>query len=993
MRLTKKITSFLLSVMILASCAAMHPKTAVMPTSPAYVQSEMTSVDSARNAFSAIQKGTERTEDLSALNALENTAIKEHISTQSKTTTSTRTSSTYTGSYYNTLGNLEGLLTRTDRNGIVADLRSLMNSTDKKHPNYYGTGSNTLYYWFSYSDRAENDTHSGLRLFYTSQYTTTYNWNREHVWPQSLSGGLFGTTGAGCDLHHIRPTYSVDNSTRSNNPYGDVVTISKTVYSQGDTAGERIAYIGKTKDGSTAFEPRDDYKGDIARIIAYLAMHYDSLYNIVTNVVVGGYDTIVAWNNLDPVDDVELNRNNVAFRAQGNRNPFIDEPDLINVIWGSGATQTDRWSVVQNLTNFTSSNSAASVAKDASFHTVLSVKDGCTFTSLKITMGGQDITDTYYNYATGVLYISKVTGNIVINAIAQGSGTDIPDDPLQEGKQRFVKIADMTDLAVGDMIIVTLCDSMIAAKSSVTNSSLDSTSVTANDTYLDTSNQEIIWTVEEPASNTQNYFKLKSVKNGMYLDGGSSTAVSLSSNGDDLYLASDGSGGYSLRNADCSSRFLGTTASSTDKPLKWYAASNLSSTSYEHDTVIYRYVPVENQGDFVYTENDGGITLTAVNLSDSSITVPSVIDGKTVIKIGDRAFASSSATAITIPNTVIEMGASVFENCSNLQQVTLSANLSFADVNLFKNCVSLTSVSLPGKLTVLSDGMFLGCSSLTSLSLPDSLEEIGSHVFGGCTSLTDILIPEDVSELGIGIFSGCANLENVILPEYITYIPDGMFEGCTSLSQIDIPSDVKTIGNSAFKNCISLTDIELPGASSGVASNPQSGEEIQVKKANTGLTSLAESSFEGCTSLRRISIPSSVTAIGAKAFYGCEELSRAAVYNENASIASNAFEGAGALFTIYGYEGSTAEDVNAYAFMDLNDRSYRSLRKTIESAKKILTLRGAHYTEETASALSAAISEGTAILENSFADRYQIDCKDENISFAVQNLRRIETEN
>lgn len=989
MRLTKKITSFLLSVMILASCAAIHPRTAVTPISSATVQSEMTSADTAKRAFAPTMDSEEHREKLKAVNTLQDNRQKEQPSVQNKETPSIRTSSTYTGSYYSSLGNLEGLLTRTDRNGIVEDLRSLMNSTDKKHPSYYGTGSNTLYYWFSYSERAENDTHSGLRLFYTSQYTTTYNWNREHVWPQSLSGGLFGTTGAGCDLHHIRPTYSVDNSTRSNNPYGDVVTVSKTVYSQGDTAGERIAYIGKTQDGSTAFEPRDDYKGDIARIIAYLAMHYESLYSIVSNVVIGGYDTIVAWNNLDPVDGVELNRNNVAFSAQGNRNPFIDEPDLINVIWGSGATQTDRWSVVQNLTNFTSSNSVTSVAKDASFHTVLSVKDGCTFTSLNVTMGGQDVTDTYYNYATGVLYISKVTGNIVINAVAQGSGTDIPDDPIEEGKQRFVKIADMTDLAVGDRIVVTLCSSMIAAKSSVTGSALDSTSVTANDTYLDTANQEIIWTIEKPSSNTQGYFKLKSVNNGMYLDGGSSTAVSLSSSGDDLYLASDGSGGYSLRNADCSNRFLGTSASSTDKPLKWYAASNLSSTSYEHDTVIYRYVPVESQDDFVYTENGSGITLTAVNLTDSTVTVPTVIDGKTVTKIGDRAFASSSATSITIPNTVTEMGASIFENCSNLQQVTLSSNLTFVDVCLFKNCISLSSVSLPSEITVLSDGMFLGCSSLSSVTLPEGLEEIGSHVFGGCTSLTDITIPEDVSELGIGIFSGCASLESVTLPEYITYIPDGMFEGCTSLAEIGIPADVNTIGNSSFKNCIALTEIELPAPSANTSASAHTADAAQVRKANTGLTSLAESAFEGCTSLRRVSIPSSVNTVGAKAFYGCEELNRAAVYNANASIASNAFEGAGALFTLYGYENSTAENLNSYTFKSLSDISYRGIRKAVENAKKILSLRGAHYTEETANALSIAITEGTAIMEDPSADMYQIDCRDDDITFALQNLRRV----
>ena len=71
----------------------------------------------------------------------------------------------------------------------------------------------------------------------------------------------------------------------------------------------------------------------MARIIAYMALHYEQLENIVDNVMVGGYDTIVEWNRLDPVDEYEINRNNVIVEFQGNRNPFIDAPGLVDILY------------------------------------------------------------------------------------------------------------------------------------------------------------------------------------------------------------------------------------------------------------------------------------------------------------------------------------------------------------------------------------------------------------------------------------------------------------------------------------------------------------------------------------------------------------------------------------------------------------------------------------------------------------------------------------
>lgn len=292
----------------------------------------------------------------------------------------------YTGTYYDSLGGLDKLLDGSySKNDVEQGLRALIgysksgsfsssasdkyisafgktiSGTDNKHPKYGGTASGSLAYLWQNSERTENDSKPTgyFRLFYSNVYGNSLSnygssvVNREHVWPQSLSGGLFGTTGGGADLHHVRPCNGKLNNVRSNKAYADLSSsqITATYYTTANSYSN-YNYVSKyvsekdiksNYDGeltgyasSSCFEPTDDYKGDIARIFAYLIVHYPSLENLLNNVLIGGTKTLVAWNKLDSVDSYEIQRNNVAYDYQGNRNPFIDAPGLIDEIWGDG---------------------------------------------------------------------------------------------------------------------------------------------------------------------------------------------------------------------------------------------------------------------------------------------------------------------------------------------------------------------------------------------------------------------------------------------------------------------------------------------------------------------------------------------------------------------------------------------------------------------------------------------------------------------------------
>ncbi|MCX6169636.1 MAG: endonuclease [Ignavibacteriales bacterium] len=163
-------------------------------------------------------------------------------------------------------------------------------------------------------------------------------WNREHVW--SKSHGDFGTDiGAGTDGHHLRPENSNVNSLKSNLDF--------------DNGGNLVPNGGGSKYiAGTSWEPRDETKGDVARMIFYMATRYNGDVAGEPNLQIVNYvpspdtpndslkgfygklSTLLQWNLQDPPDAFEMNRNNVIYYYQHNRNPYIDHPEWITSIWG-----------------------------------------------------------------------------------------------------------------------------------------------------------------------------------------------------------------------------------------------------------------------------------------------------------------------------------------------------------------------------------------------------------------------------------------------------------------------------------------------------------------------------------------------------------------------------------------------------------------------------------------------------------------------------------
>ena len=163
-------------------------------------------------------------------------------------------------------------------------------------------------------------------------------WNREHTWAKSH--GDFGTTkGPGTDIHHLRPTDVQVNSARGNLDF--------------DNGGSAVSGCNGCKKTSNSFEPPDRVKGDVARILFYMATRYEQgdRVDLELNEKLGNgsapyhgkLSVLLKWHEQDPVDEFERNRNNVIQKWQGNRNPFIDHPEWVNLIWPQvGSTETQK---------------------------------------------------------------------------------------------------------------------------------------------------------------------------------------------------------------------------------------------------------------------------------------------------------------------------------------------------------------------------------------------------------------------------------------------------------------------------------------------------------------------------------------------------------------------------------------------------------------------------------------------------------------------------
>lgn len=159
------------------------------------------------------------------------------------------------------------------------------------------------------------------------------SWNREHTWPSSH--GFPNTSDTTyTDAHNLRPSDASVNSSKSNKDFDDIA----------NTAENEQGEAPDTYTNSDFWEPRDEIKGDVARILFYMSTRYENDrldLEIVDRISFSGDPelgvlfTLIRWHEQDPVSDAERERHEGVFGYQGNRNPYVDHPEFVAEIFGS----------------------------------------------------------------------------------------------------------------------------------------------------------------------------------------------------------------------------------------------------------------------------------------------------------------------------------------------------------------------------------------------------------------------------------------------------------------------------------------------------------------------------------------------------------------------------------------------------------------------------------------------------------------------------------
>jgi endonuclease I len=213
------------------------------------------------------------------------------------------------------------------------DLKSALHEIINDHTEY---SYNDLRDFILRDTDEDPDNPNNIILLYTgrSQNKNTFgggvdDWNREHVWAKS-HGDFGNDPPCGTDAHHIRPTDVSVNSDRGNKDF--------------DNGGQQHPEATGCYYDDDSWEPRDAVKGDVARMIFYMSVRYEGdngepdlevvdWVNSAPEPEHGKFSTLYAWHQQDPPDAFEINRNEVIYSYQGNRNPFIDHPEFLILIY------------------------------------------------------------------------------------------------------------------------------------------------------------------------------------------------------------------------------------------------------------------------------------------------------------------------------------------------------------------------------------------------------------------------------------------------------------------------------------------------------------------------------------------------------------------------------------------------------------------------------------------------------------------------------------
>lgn len=539
---------------------------------------------------------------------------------------------------------------KTTSNTVVGydNLKEAYKKTDVRSDNY-------LRDWYSnstnYTPGSDFGTYSGEGDAY----------NREHLVPQSWFGDGEPVKS---DIHHVVPSDGYVNNRRSNYPLAEVGTATYTSNNGYSKLG-RCRTSGYT---GTVFEPNDEIKGDIARIYFYMATCYEDKISSWANNATASYvfdgntypgftdwylTMLMRWSKEDPVDDVEIARNNAIasseVKKQNNRNPFVDYPGLEDYIWGNKTTEPF---VYDNYAGGTIYVSAPS----------FSPEPGTYYTAQNVTITNNTEGATIY-YAFGNGEFSVYNGEIIplsttttLKAYAEKDGEQsstvvatyiIRENEIPPTGNTFVKVTSNNQIAVGNEYIIVNEGSKKAAGKLTSRNYLDIADVEIynNIITLDNNSTALVFTL----GGSSNGYSLKT--GNQYLHSTAAKSLSLTSNESTIWSISESDNGYVVNGSSTigtiqynagSPRFL--NYASSQEPAVLYVRTNIDTrkdANISYTTTTYEVV---EESDFEAPTLNNPYNLTGITYTSSNEEVALVDVNTGAVTIGTPGTAIITAT-------------------------------------------------------------------------------------------------------------------------------------------------------------------------------------------------------------------------------------------------------------------------------------------------------------------------------------------------------------
>ena len=279
---------------------------------------------------------------------------------------------------------------------------------------------------------------------------------------------------------------------------------------------------------------------------------------------------------------------------------------------------------------------------------------------------------------------------------------------------------------------------------------------------------------------------------------------------------------------------------------------------------------------------------------ESSIVIPSTLGGETVVAIFNQAFKGNNAIqSVTIGETIKYVGFETFRECKGLQQVLIARSVEVISDHAFDLCSALKNVTFQNgsKLREIKEWAFASCTSLDNFIIPQGVETLGTGFLAYCDTLTSITVPNSVKSLGAAAFYHDDSLTEAVIGNGVPSLSN-----CKTYYEANWGIDRNI--NGTFEGCKSLKKITIGTGVKEIGIDCFAGTALTEVIIPDNVVSVYQGAFMNCPELQKVAVGNGVTAIGYQAFNNCDKLTDVSIGKSVVSIGDHAFFDCDGLKTI-----------------------------------------------------------------------------------------------